>query len=117
MRAATEGNLPPVLPRGNLVEVPGREVRQGLPGDLMVESSPSRQRWPPCKTTKGMSDEAADAAALTHSLTLTFCPVGTQVVARHLQSSTRPTTATSMPTKGHTTPPHHCSWSANPIWF
>ena len=35
----------------------------------MVESSPSRQRRPPCKTNKGMSDEAADAAALTYLLT------------------------------------------------
>ena len=64
MRAATEVNLPPVMPRGNLVEVLGCEVRQGSPGELMVESSLSRQRRPPCKTNKGMSDEAADAAAL-----------------------------------------------------
>ena len=35
----------------------------------MVESSPSRQRRPACKTNKGMSDEAADAAALTYLLT------------------------------------------------
>ena len=40
MRAATEGSLPPVMPQGNLVEVLGREVRQGSPGGLMVESSP-----------------------------------------------------------------------------
>ena len=32
----------------------------------MVESSPSRQRRPPCKTNKGMSDEAADATSLTY---------------------------------------------------
>ena len=70
MRAATEGNLPPVMPQGNLVEVLGGEVRQGSPGELMVGSSPSRQRRPPCKTNKGMSDEAADAAALTYLLTL-----------------------------------------------
>ena len=69
MRAATEGNLPPVMPQGNLVEVLGREVRQGSPGELMVESSPSRQRRPPCKTNEEMSDEAADAAALTYLLT------------------------------------------------
>ena len=69
MRAATEGSLPPVMPQGNLVEVLGREVRQGLPGELIVESSPSRQRRPPCKTNKEMSDEAADAAALTYLLT------------------------------------------------
>ena len=69
MRAETEGSLPPVMPQGNLVEVLGREVRQGLPGELMVESSPSRQRRPPCKTNKEMSDEAADAAALTYLLT------------------------------------------------
>ena len=70
MRAATEGSLPPVMPQGNLVEVLGREVRQGSPGDLMVESTPSRQRRPPCKTNKEESDEAADAAALTYLLTL-----------------------------------------------
>ena len=69
MRAATEGSLPPVMPQGNLVEVLGREVRQGSPGELMVESAPSRQRRPPCKTNKEMSDEAADAAALTYLLT------------------------------------------------
>ena len=68
MRAATEGHLPPVMPQGNLVEVLGREVRKGSPGELMVESSPSRQRRPPCKTSKEMSDEAADAAALTYLL-------------------------------------------------
>ena len=72
MRAATEGSLPPVMPQGNLVEVLGREVRQGSPGELMVESSPSRQRRPPCKTNKEKSDEAADAAALTYLL-LTYC--------------------------------------------
>ena len=69
MRAATEGNLPPFMPQGNLVEDLGREVRPGLTGELMVESSPSCQRRPPCKTNKGMSDEAADTAALTYSLT------------------------------------------------
>ena len=69
VRAVTEGNLPPVMPQGNLVEVLGREVRQGSPGELMVESSPSRQRRPPCKTNKGKPDEAADAAALTYLLT------------------------------------------------
>ena len=69
MRAATEGSLPPVMPQGNLVEVLGREVRQGSPGELVLESSPSRQRRPPCKTNKEMSDEAADAAARTYLLT------------------------------------------------
>ena len=69
MRAATEGSLPPVMPQGNLVEVLGDEVRQGSPGELMVESNPSRQRRPPCKTNKEESDEAADAAALTYLLT------------------------------------------------
>ena len=69
MRAATEGNLPPFMPQGNLVEVLGRGVRQGSPGELMVESSPSRQRRPTCKTNKEMSDEAADTAALTYLLT------------------------------------------------
>ena len=63
MRAATEGSLPPVMPQGNLVEVLGRDVRQGSPGELMVESTPSRQRRLPCKTNKEESDEAADAAA------------------------------------------------------
>ena len=66
MRAATEGSLPPVMPQGNLVEFLGREVRQGSPGELMVESTPSRQRRPPCKTNKEESDEAAHAAALTY---------------------------------------------------
>ena len=69
MRAATEGSLPPVMPKGNLVEVLGCEVRQGSPGELMVESIPSRQRRPPCKTNKEESDEAAHAAALTYLLT------------------------------------------------
>ena len=59
------------MPQGNLVEVLGREVRQGSPGELMVESSPSRQRQPPCKTNKEKPDEAADAAALTYLLTIT----------------------------------------------
>ena len=71
MRAATEGHLPPLMPQGNLVEVLGREVRKGSPGELMVESSPSRQRRPPCKTSKEMSDEAADAVALTYLLSST----------------------------------------------
>ena len=70
MRAATEGNLPPVMPQVNLVEVLGHGVRQGLPGELMVESSPSRQRRRPCKTNNEMSDEAEDAAALTYLLTV-----------------------------------------------
>ena len=30
VRAATEGNLPPVMPQENLVEFLGREVRQGV---------------------------------------------------------------------------------------
>ena len=77
MRAATEGSLLPVMPQGNLVEVLGREVRQGSPGELMVESTPSRQRRPPCKTNKEMSDEAADAAALTYLL-LTQCTIQRQ---------------------------------------
>ena len=68
MRAATEGNLPLVMPRGNLVEVLGREVRKGLPGELMVETSPSGQRRPACKTNKEMTDEVAGAAALTYLL-------------------------------------------------
>ena len=81
MRAETERRLPPVMPQGNLVEVLGREVRQGAPGELMVESTPSRQRRPPCKTNKEESDEAADAAALTYLLT----PYGGRMV-RYLRS-------------------------------
>ena len=69
MRAATEMSLPLVMPQGNLVEVLGREVRRRSPGELMVESTPSRQRRPPCKKSKEMTDEAADAAALTYLLT------------------------------------------------
>ena len=69
MRAETEGNRLPVMPQGNVVEVVGREVRQGSPGELMGESSPSRQRRPPCKTSKETLDEAADAATLTYLLT------------------------------------------------
>ena len=69
MWAATEGNLPPVMPHGNLVDFFSREVRQRSPGELMVESSPCRQRRQPCKTNEEMSDEAADAAALTYLLT------------------------------------------------
>ena len=57
------------MPQGNLVEVLGCEVRKGSEGELMVESSPSRKRRPPCKTSKEMSDEAADAATLTYLLT------------------------------------------------
>ena len=79
MRAATEGSLPLVMPQGNLVEVLGREVRQGSPGELMVESFPSRQRQPPCKTNREKSDEAADAAALTYLLT--YSPVNVFMIA------------------------------------
>ena len=68
MTAATEGNLPPVMPQGNLVEVLPREVRQASPGELMWESSPSRPRRPPCKTNKETSDEVADATSLTYYL-------------------------------------------------
>ena len=68
MRAATEGHLLLVMPQGNVVEVLGREVRKGSPGELMVESSFSRQRRPPCRTSKEMSDKAAVAAALTYFL-------------------------------------------------
>ena len=57
------------MPQGNLVEVLRREVRQGSPAQLMVASSPLRQRRQPCNTNKGMPDEAADAAALTYLLT------------------------------------------------
>ena len=87
MRAATEGSLPPVMPQGNLVEVLGREVRQGSPGELMVESTPSRQWRPPCKTKKEESDEAADAAALTYLLTY-LLPLF--VVSFHIHSLASP---------------------------
>ena len=86
MRAATEGSLPPVMPQGNLVEVLGREVRQESPGELMVESTPSGQRRPPCKTNKEESDEAADAAALTYLLT--YCRMHTKFT----EPCTRPNT-------------------------
>ena len=76
MRAATKGHLPPVMPKGNLVEVLGRDVRKVSPGELMVERSPCRQRWPPCKTSKELSDVAADAAALTYLLTYLLPPGG-----------------------------------------
>ena len=97
MRAATEGSLPPVMTQGNVFEVLGRGVRQGSPGELMVESSPSCQRRPPCKTNKEMSDEAADAAALTYLLTLMFYVKGKTVfsiVSFHLplQSPLNPCT-------------------------
>ena len=97
MRAATEGNLPPVMPQGNLVEALGRELRQGSPGELMVESSHSGQRRLPSKTNKEMSDEAANAAALTYLLT--YCdpavapyppyspPFPLQVAARQISKS------------------------------
>ena len=62
------------MPQGNLAEFLRREVRQGSPGELMMETSPSRQRRPPCKTNRGMSDEAADAAALTYLLSVICCP-------------------------------------------
>ena len=85
MRAATEGHLLLVIPPGNLVEVLGREVRKGSPGELMVESSPSRPRRPPCKTSKEMSDEAPDAAALTYRPTLLDPKSHTECVCRWLR--------------------------------
>ena len=88
------------MPQGNLVEVLGREVRQGSPEELMVESSPSRQRRPPCETNKGMSDEAADAAALTYLFILPMngvrCLLDTRTgsAIKH-DSTTVPTARTS----------------------
>ena len=41
------------MPQATLVGVLIREVRQGSPGELMVESSHSRERRPPCKQTWG----------------------------------------------------------------
>ena len=69
MTSATEGKIPLVMPQASLVEVLGREVRKGSPGEPMLGSSHSRQRRPPYKTSKEMLDEAADAAVLTYSLT------------------------------------------------
>ena len=91
MRAATEGNLPPVMPQGNLVELLGREVRHGSPGELVVEISPSRQRRPACETKKEMSDEAADAAAptyLTYLLTHLYRALGSHLLTHphHMRS-------------------------------
>ena len=86
MRAATEGSQPPVMPQGKLVEVLGLEVRQGSPGELLVESTPSRQRRPPCKTNKEMSDEAADTAALTYLLT--YSSMSPEDSERYSRSST-----------------------------
>ena len=96
MRAATEGSPPPVMPQGNLVEVLGREVRQGSPGELMVESTPSRRRRPPCKTNKEESDEAADAAALTYLLTYLCIPIRMQLTMWSISASDK----TSMPSIG-----------------
>ena len=82
VRAATEGLLPPDMPQGNLVEVLGREVRRGSPGELMVESSPSLQRRSACETNKGNPDEAADAVPLTSyllTLLLHYSSVGASV--------------------------------------
>ena len=42
-----------------------RRIRR-RPGRLMVETFTSNQRLPPWETNKGMSDEAAEAAALTY---------------------------------------------------
>ena len=41
------------MPGGNLIEVLSREARQGSPGELMVESSPSRQRRHHVKQIRG----------------------------------------------------------------
>ena len=73
------------MPQGNLVEVLRREVRQGSPGELMLESSPSHLRRPPCKTNKGKSDAAAEAAGLTyllltHMLAISITPTLTTCV-------------------------------------
>ena len=110
----------PVMPQGNLVEVLGHEVRQGSPGQLKVESSPSRQRRPPCKTNKEMSDEAADAASLTYVLTYLLrsnvmnqhaaipCDLqGPSAMDLHLL-------ALNTHTKGPSC--HVCPWPANILW-
>ena len=83
MRAAREGNLQPATPQGNLVEFLGREARQGLPGELRVESRLSRQRRPPCETNKETSDEAADAAAHTYLLTTELRTPGSPLVGEN----------------------------------
>ena len=105
MRAATEGSLPPVMPQGNLVEVLGREVRQGSPGELMVESNPSRQRRPPCKTNKEESDEAADGAALTYLL---------EIMVTCLQNTAAGQLCGNMPLFGPTLPSHVPRISSGP---
>ena len=71
------------MPQGNLVEVLGREVRQGSPGELMVEGSPSRQRRPPCETNNEMSDEAATRPPLLTYLLFTIAQSG-QGAVEHL---------------------------------
>ena len=96
MRAATEGSIPPVMPQGNLVEVLGREVRQGSPGELMGESSPSRQTPPPCKTNKGLSDEASylltySRGAWSSSFSFSSCHSGSQGPQGHRPQSVRQT--------------------------
>ena len=58
----------------------------------MVESSPSRQRQPPCKTKREMSDEAADTVAHTYLLTLprsSFVPRTAQPPYSQVETSTR----------------------------
>ena len=107
MRAATEGSLPPVMPQGNLVEVLGREVRQGSPGELMVESTPSRQRRPPCKTNKEMSDEAADAAALTYLFTYSFAAERRLQALRHCLSLMEARSSMSSPCPTRALRPEH----------
>ena len=90
------------MPHRNLVDVLGREVRQGSPGELMVESSPSRQGQPSCKTNKEKSDEAADAAALTYLLTYLYCGgrVATATAAAEYCWSCSPSAVTPPPPGG-----------------
>ena len=87
------------MTQGNLVEFLGHEVRKQSPGELMVDSSPSRHRRPPCKTSKEMSDEAADAAALTYLAT--WCPP--------VETDLRATDVRYMPITGGHSPLLHVS--------
>ena len=82
------------MPQGNVVEVLSPEARQGSPGQLMVERFLSHQRRPPCKTNKGMSAEAADAATCTYLLTGATLPsCGERQIGRNLS---RPTSKAEM---------------------
>ena len=69
----------------------------------MVESTPSRQRRPPCKTTKEESDEAADAAALTYLLTPASTTLARQTRAPQAPHTRQPACACRQPPSPHAT--------------